>query len=31
MKRARFPSLQLSLCLLLGFAGSAFGQILPPV
>ena len=31
MKRARFLSLQLSLCLLLGFAGSAFGQILPPV
>ncbi len=31
MKRAPLMSLRLSLCLLLGFAGSAFGQILPPV
>ena len=31
MKRARFLSLWLSLCLLLGVSGSAFGQILPPV
>ncbi len=31
MKRARFLSFRLSLCLAFGFAGSAFGQILPPV
>jgi subtilisin family serine protease len=31
MKRAPFLSLWLSLCLALGFAGSAVGQILPPV
>ena len=31
MKRAPFLSLRLSLCLALGFAGSAVGQILPPV
>ena len=31
MKRARFLTLRLGLCLMLGLAGSAFGQILPPV
>ena len=31
MKRARFHTLRLALCLMLGFGGPAFGQILPPV